>query len=295
MRAWTAARTSRCWSIRLLPVELRRAHGRPQVVAAAGLVDRPRPRRRAAPSAIIRLISARSAIAVSRTPAAPLRPPRASPRCARTSPAGGPAARRAPLGAVDRLPALVGDVVRGALGEQLLDRGRIGVAAPEAIRPASTSSSRLSTVSWASFLLVPITPDGPRLIQPTAYWPGTCSPLSGSVTRPPSLGITPRRSSNGTPVQPDALVADRARRRGRTRSSRARRCRARGSRRTRPGRARCGRRRSARPCRRPGSRRASAGSAARSACGLPSGSRCENSVKISTFLRVVMSASSDSR
>src|SRR5918996_1252807 len=34
--------------------------------------------------------------------------------------------------------------------------------------PASRSANRLSTVSCASFLLVPITPEGPRLIQPTA-------------------------------------------------------------------------------------------------------------------------------
>jgi hypothetical protein len=33
-------------------------------------------------------------------------------------------------------------------------------------RPAAASSSRVSTVSAASFLFVPMTPVGPRLIQP---------------------------------------------------------------------------------------------------------------------------------
>lgn len=52
-----------------------------------------------------------------------------------------------------------------ALGEQGLDAVRIR-ARGSSRAPAATSSRRWSTVSWASFLLVPMTPDGPRLIQP---------------------------------------------------------------------------------------------------------------------------------
>ena len=57
--------------------------------------------------------------------------------------------------------------------------------------PAASSSRIRATVSAASFLLVPITPDGPRLIQPTQYSPGP--------TRPPSLAISPRSAFHGIP------------------------------------------------------------------------------------------------
>ena len=68
----------------------------------------------------------------------------------------------------------------------------------------------MATVSWASFLLVPITPDGPRLIQPTAYWPGTCSPRLW-IGHPAALvGDHAAALVERDPVQPDALVADRA-------------------------------------------------------------------------------------
>src|ERR671931_394972 len=52
--------------------------------------------------------------------------------------------------------------------------------------PRSASSISFTIVSVASFLFVPITPDGPRLIQPTAYSPGVGCP-SSSVTRPPAV------------------------------------------------------------------------------------------------------------
>ena len=100
---------------------------------------------------------------------------------------------------VDRLPARVGDVVGLALGDQRLDRCRVRIRRVLAAGRARRSSRIISTVSWASFLLVPITPVGPRLIQPTQYWPPTWSPSGSCRTRPPSLGITARRSSNGTP------------------------------------------------------------------------------------------------
>src|SRR5207247_969395 len=55
-------------------------------------------------------------------------------------------------------------------------------------RPAAASSSRSSTVSVASFLFVPITPVGPRLIQPAQQTPG--------ATQPPPLGYLPPAASN---------------------------------------------------------------------------------------------------
>ena len=64
---------------------------------------------------------------------------------------------------VDRLPARVHDGLDAALGEEILDRSR---RTARGSRPARASSSRSSTVSVASFLFVPMTPVGPRLIQP---------------------------------------------------------------------------------------------------------------------------------
>ena len=57
-------------------------------------------------------------------------------------------------------------------------------------RSAATSSSSVSIVSWASFLLVPITPLGPRLIGPRRTGPGPARSPS-PITRPRSLGMTP--------------------------------------------------------------------------------------------------------
>lgn len=54
-------------------------------------------------------------------------------------------------------------------------------------------------VSVPSFLFVPMTPVGPRLIQPHTYMPTTGSAVPGLVTRPASLGITPQGSWNGSP------------------------------------------------------------------------------------------------
>ena len=72
---------------------------------------------------------------------------------------------RVALGEVDRLPARVQDGLDAALLEQRLERA---LAARGGSRPARASSSSSSTVSVASFLFVPITPLGPRLIQPVA-------------------------------------------------------------------------------------------------------------------------------
>ncbi len=65
------------------------------------------------------------------------------------------------------------------------------------------SASRLRTVAAASDLLVPITPSGPRLIQPTTYSPGA----RRRRRRPASLGTTPGRGRTG-PRQRRAPVAD---------------------------------------------------------------------------------------
>ena len=93
-----------------------------------------------------------------------------------------------------------------ALGHEVLDVvPRSGVFR----RPAAASSRMRSTVSWESFLFVPMTPDGPALDPAVTYSPVTGAPLSSQM-RPPSLRIRPRRSSNGTPRQRHPAVADRA-------------------------------------------------------------------------------------
>ena len=72
----------------------------------------------------------------------------------------------ADLGLVDRLPVLEADEADAALGEQRpRPRPGPGSAGSSSVCD-STSASRCWTVSSASFLLVPITPEGPRLIQP---------------------------------------------------------------------------------------------------------------------------------
>ena len=98
---------------------------------------------------------------------------------------------------VDRLPATPADDRRHTGSQPRLDRlagrrRRLGQPA------AARSSSNRATVSAAHFLLVPMTPDGPRLIHPTAYSPVRSVP-SGSHTRPPSVRISPRRSSKERP------------------------------------------------------------------------------------------------
>ena len=85
---------------------------------------------------------------------------------ARASRAACRAARRPPLGGVERLPARVEHDLDAALGEQRARAAPRGRLRRRGSSPARASSSRCSTVSVASFLFVPITPVGPRLIQP---------------------------------------------------------------------------------------------------------------------------------
>ena len=69
---------------------------------------------------------------------------------------------------VDQLPVVVGHQ-RGLTRHQPLDELTGIVRTDFALGSAARSASRVSTVSAESFLLLPITPDGPRLIQPTTY------------------------------------------------------------------------------------------------------------------------------
>ena len=54
-----------------------------------------------------------------------------------------------------------------------------------------------TTVSAASDRFVPITPVGPRLIQPVTYSPGEKAP--SRMTRPSACGMRPVLSSYGAP------------------------------------------------------------------------------------------------
>ena len=63
---------------------------------------------------------------------------------------------------------------------------------------ASRSSSNRATVSAAQLLLVPMTPGRAALDPADGVFAGRSVP-SGSHTRPPSVRISPRRSSKGTP------------------------------------------------------------------------------------------------
>src|SRR5437667_29932 len=65
--------------------------------------------------------------------------------------------------------------------------------------PLARSSIMPATVSAASGLLVPMTPVGPRLIQPAVYCPTSGCFVCGSSTRPFALRITPQSSLKGTP------------------------------------------------------------------------------------------------
>ena len=96
------------------------------------------------------------------------------------------------------------DPVPGRHVERLRCRGRPAarrgaprpVGGDDAPRRATSASSEV-TVSTASDLLVPITPVGPRLIQPVTYSPAEKSP--SRITRPSACGTRPVLSSNGTP------------------------------------------------------------------------------------------------
>ncbi|CAM5668675.1 hypothetical protein STENM223S_11189 [Streptomyces tendae] len=60
------------------------------------------------------------------------------------------------------------------------------------------SSSRDVTVSFAQERLVPMTPVGPRLIQPATYSPGATAPPRS--TRPARCGTVPVAASKGSPA-----------------------------------------------------------------------------------------------
>ena len=78
---------------------------------------------------------------------------------------------------------------------------------PEA-RRRSASCTIFATVSAASFLLVPITPLGPRLIQPTTYSPREREPVvahAAAIVADQAAALVERHVVDGT-----AAVADRA-------------------------------------------------------------------------------------
>ena len=106
------------------------------------------------------------------------------------------------------------------LGQQpveLADRGR---AARRRRRAMSASSE--ATVSTASDLLVPITPVGPRLIQPVTYSSAEKPP--SRITRPSACGTRPVLVVERHPGQRQPAVADRADHQLRRRSARLARC-----------------------------------------------------------------------
>src|SRR5439155_798704 len=99
----------------------------------------------------------------------------------------------------------------GILGRRILHRLRVrwrlplglrrdhGSAGHEQGRRYGNHALRPRPHEPSSGLFVPITPLGPRLIQPAVYSPARGRFVAGSSTRPLSLRITPDRSSNGTP------------------------------------------------------------------------------------------------
>ena len=85
----------------------------------------------------------------------------------RGRPSGSPRARSS---GVDRLPAAVRHDLVAAVLPARAETGRVRRRVADE-RPARASSRSSSAVSVASFLFVPITPLGPRLIQPVQYTP----------------------------------------------------------------------------------------------------------------------------
>ena len=96
---------------------------------------------------------------------------------------------------VNRDPPRVHHDLHFALPEEILEP-TLTVCSGQDSRPGILE--QVVEVSVASFLFVPITPVGPRLIQPAAYTPGISMPES-STTRPPAFGIVPVASSKGVP------------------------------------------------------------------------------------------------
>ena len=160
------------------------------VEARAGRAARRRRPTEAQPDAAAARLRARARHARARssprcrTCGAPTPRPRSSDRPRRASPdpheldARPAVAARRGRARARRSPASRCHVTRPGtrVAQPRLDRVAAG-AAGSLSRPACRSSTSCATVSVAHFLFVPITPDGPRLIQPTAYSPGAaCRP-----------------------------------------------------------------------------------------------------------------------
>ena len=166
---------------------------------------------------------------------------------------------------VDPLPALPADRLDAPLGEQV---GDVAVIRPGALsRPASASWIRQVAASCPSFLFVPITPLGPRRIQPVTYSPGQVmlpvDDAPGHVRdRPPALVERDFRNRRCPCSRSSAA-------RGRNPSFRALRSAARRVSRPHGPRAGSARPRCARLAHRPAARPARSGSAARFASACP--------------------------
>ena len=109
------------------------------------------------------------------------------------------------LMAIDDLPVSGGDQLGLARGQPVGQL--VGIVFREirqsAFSARARSEIRVSTVSWESFLLVPITPVGPRLIQPTTY------SLRLPSTRPSVFGIVAAFVVERQPRGGHTAVADR--------------------------------------------------------------------------------------
>ena len=125
---------------------------------------------------------------------------------ARASRAGGRAARRAPARA-RRSPASP-RTRRTATPRSSSSSSRSPLARRRAARPRASSSSALGRLGGV--LLVRADHAARAALDPAGAVDAGIGSPSSSRTRPSSFGITPRPSSNGTPGQRDAAVADAA-------------------------------------------------------------------------------------
>ena len=93
----------------------------------------------------------------------------------------------AALQRVETPPVRIGHGKRLARQEERFDRGSVRLRRVP-VRPCSRSATIEVTVSAESGLLVPMTPLGPRLIQPATYTPGTGFLISGPSPAPARSG-----------------------------------------------------------------------------------------------------------
>ena len=117
------------------------------------------------------------------------------------SPAAGRAAPGRPLVGVDQLPVVVGDELRAAATAATRPASSAW-SAPSRDRPRPGRRPACRRCPAESFLLLPITPDGPRLIQPTTY------SLRLPSIRPSVCGMVPGPLVERQPGRRHTAVAD---------------------------------------------------------------------------------------